>query len=82
MIVNHTKQAIQVCQKGTAECIMIPVKERIPFHWADKNRDKLVCVKAFSAGVIDLSENESSDDYEEFEWSSGFNIAELGALSI
>ena len=53
---------------------VIPSKERAPFHWANKTRDKYMCVKLYTDSLTTKN--------DEFDWSCGFPIAELGTLSL
>lgn len=56
---------------------MVKKGDRVPFYWANKNKDKLVCMKQVSECLSPLKKQT-----QEFEWSCGFPISELGIISI
>ena len=68
IIINNLEQEFVYHQKGsiTHLCSIHP-GENIPFHWADKDAPRQICIRLNDKG---------------WEWSGGFEIEELSAFSL
>eukprot|EP00347_Sterkiella_histriomuscorum_P000566 403375355 len=77
VFVNHTKNIIVAAQFEARDIpFVIPSKERVPFHWANIRKEKYVAIKMVNDT---FARNKQELEYQ---WSSGFDISQLGQISI
>lgn len=72
MIVNQTKGELSIAQQDCeTQCFTIESNGRKPFHWSDKDREKLLRLKFTSAEVS-----------EELDWTCGIPVNEVGSITV
>jgi len=95
VIVNNTKYPVMVGQSGALQqSTMIAAKSRLPFHWCDKTKEQLVCLKTVTdsfgrrgsgyppRSLVDHQLSDHEKDEAILQWSCGFSISELGQITI